>query len=377
MKWQNLTNRIYGSIFTLSILANLIPITAASAQKKNGEIPLLFKKCWVSTSEESAGHLFASDNDLGVYLIKTSGRVAALDRLSGERIWQSDFGGETASGLIGDQSSLFFVTTSSPVSPDKAAFSSLRSISKQTGIVGWSAVLPFSETTHLGENGGNILAVSSDGLVSSVNKSNGSILWQTHLSKRLTTAPWFSPGSIAVSLEPAEIEIISASDGRTLFQMKTDSAPTSVYLSNERTLIWGDKKGNVVAADIATKQIKWKFRNGAQVSGITSAGKNLLVTSYDNFVYLMSPEDGKISWKRRLSGRVAEKPSVGVNFAAITIIGEPGVSFLDLETGKVVNRISFDEEDYVIGTTLVVAGAVVFSKADGVYSYNAGDCGLK
>lgn len=377
MKWQNLTNRICGSIFALSLLANLIPIYGASAQKNAGETPLLLKKCWFSPSEEPAKHIFASDNGLSVYLSKAGGRVAALERSTGERSWQSDFGGETASGLIGDQSSLFFVTSSSQVSPDKVAFSSLRSISRQTGIVGWTVVLPFSETTYLGENGGNILAISADGLISSVNKINGNILWQTHLSKRLTTAPWFGAASVAVSLEPGEIEVLSPSDGRTLVRIKTESAPTSVYLSDEKTLIWGDKKGSVVAADIITKQIRWKFRHGAQVSGVTAAGKNILVTSYDNFVYLMSPVDGKISWKRRFSGRLAEKPTVGADFAVITIVGEPGASFIGLETGKIVNRILFDEEDNVIGRPVVLAGAVLFSKADGVYSYSAGDCGAK
>jgi outer membrane protein assembly factor BamB len=338
---------------------------------------MLLKKCWVSGSEDPAKHLAASDNDLSIYLVKTGGKVAALDRLSGKQIWESDFGGEGGSNLLADQNSLFFLTNSSQILPGKAPFSSLRSISKQTGIAGWNATLPFSEITYLGESGNAILAIGADGFVSSINKASGNILWQTQLNKKLTVVPWFTAAAIVLSLEPGEIEIISPSDGRVIFQLQTDSIPTSVYLSDERTLIWGDKRGNVAAVDIITKQIGWKFRNGAQVSGVTAAGKDILVTSYDNFVYLMSPTSGKIAWKRRLSGRVAEKPAVGAKFAAITVIGEPGVSFVDLETGKVLNRILLDDDDYVIGTPLVMAGSVFFSKADGVYLYSAGDCGVK
>lgn len=374
MKWQNLTNRIYGSILALTLLANIIPITAASAQKKSGEIPFLLKKCWVSKSEEPANNLFASDNGLQLFLSKAGGKVGAVDLRSGESIWRSDFGGNVVSDLIGDQNSLFFATNSVSVGPAKPGLSSLRSISRQTGIVIWTSSVPFSESIYLGESGENLLAVGADGWISAIRKSDGGITWQSQSNKKLTTAPSFGARSIVFSVEPGEIEIISPSDGRILFQLKTDSIPAAVYLSDENTLIWGDKKGNLAAVDTATKQVRWKFKNGAQVSGITPAGKSILVTSYDNFVYLMSPTDGKISWKRRLAGRLAEKPLVTPTFAVVTIVGEAGASFLDIGSGKLINRLPLDEEDYIIGTPIVAGGSIIFSKGDGIYSYSVGDC---
>jgi hypothetical protein len=263
------------------------------------------------------------------------------------------------------------------MSPAKPASTSLRSISRETGIVGWTSSLPFSEIIYLGESGGNLVAISADGLVSSLRKADGSVAWQSHLNGKLPTAPWFGSTSIAFSLESGQSEIISSTDGRTSFQIKTDSIPASLYLTDDNTLIWGDKKGNLVALDTATNHIRWKFKNGGQVSGITPAGKNILVTSYDNFVYLMSPIDGNIIWKRRLSGRVAEKPLVTPGFAVVTIVGEPGASFLDMASGKLVNRISLENEDYIIGTPIWVDGLIVFSKGDGIYSYTTGDCSIK
>lgn len=374
MKWQNLTNRICGSIFALSILANIIPITAASAQKKDVDAPLLLKKCWVSKFPESADHLFASDNDSRLFISKGGGKVVALDLRSGDSIWQSDFGGNVVSGLIEDQTSLFFATNSGAVAPAKPASSLLRSISRQTGIVSWTSSLPFSETIYISESGENLLAVGSDGWILAIRKSDGGVAWHSQSNKKLTSVPWFREKSVVFSVEPGEIVIISPSDGRIVFQMKTDSLPTSLYLPDDNTMIWGDKKGNLAAVDTATKQVRWKFKNGAQVSGITPAGKSILVTSYDNFVYLMSPIDGKISWKRRLAGRVAEKPLVTPTFAVITIVGEAGASFLDMGSGKLINRLSLEDEDHIIGTPVAAGSSIIFSKGDGIYSYSAGDC---
>lgn len=377
MKWQNLTNRICGSIFTLSLIANLIPVTAASAQEKKEDSPLLLKKCWVSISDEAATNLLASDNDFRVFLTRAGGKVDALDAKSGKPIWQSDFGGNVVSGLIGDQNNIFFATNPVSVGPSKPTSTSLRAISRQTGIIVWTASLPFSEIIHLGESGGNLFAIGADGLISAVRKTDGNIAWQSRLNKNLATAPWFGAGSIVFLLESGEIEIISPADGRTSFQMKTESALASIYLAEDNTLFWGDKKGNIAAVDVATKEIRWKLKNGAQISGITPAGKNILVTSYDNFVYLMSPTDGKILWKRRLSGRMAAKPLVTPTVAVIMIVGEPGASFLDIESGKLANRLVFDTDDYIVGSPIVAGGQIVFSKGDGIYSYSPGDCGLK
>lgn len=379
MKWQNLTNRIYGSIFTISLLANLIPITAASAQKSGGDTPVLLKKCWVSSAEEPADQLFASDNDSRLFLTRAGGKVGAIDNGSGKGVWQSDFGGTVVSNLFGDKDSIFFATNSVSVSTvTKPAVTSLRSISRQTGIVGWTTSLPFSEDIYLGESEGKLFAIgAANGGVSAIVKADGGTAWQSLLNKKLTTAPLFGADSIVFALESGEIVIISPIDGRTLFQIKTESIPVSLYLADGNILIWGDKKGNISAVDTSTSHLQWKFKSGAQVSTITAAGKKILVTSYDNFVYLMSPIDGRISWKRRLAGRAAERPLVTEAFVAVTIVGEPGVSFLDARSGKLINRISLDEDDYVIGKSLFAHGGIIFSKQDGIYFYSSGTCETK
>lgn len=380
MKWQNLTNRIYGSIFTVSLLANLIPITAASAQKSGGgDTPVLLKKCWVSAAEEPADQLFASDNDSSLFLTRAGGKVGAIDSGSGKSVWQSDFGGTVVSNLFGDKDSIFFATSSVAVSAaTKPGTTSLRSISRQTGIVGWTASLPFSEGIYLGESGGKLFAIGAEnGGVSAIVKADGITAWQSHLNKKLTTAPLFGADSIVFALESGEIVIISPIDGHTSFQIKTGSIPVSLYLADGNILIWGDKKGNISAVDTSTSQLQWKFKSGAQVSTITAVGKKVLVASYDNFVYLMSPIDGKISWKRRLAGRLAERPLVSETFVAVTIVGEPGVSFLDARSGKLINRISLDEDDYLIGRSIFAHGGIIFSKQDGIYFYSSGTCETK
>ena len=151
----------------------------------------------------------------------------------------------------------------------------------------------------------------------------------------------------------------------------------SVFIPDVNTLISGDRKGNLWAMDILTKQIRWKFKNGAQVSSITGAGENILVSSYDNFVYQMSPANGNVLWKRRLPGRVIERPLVTRDFAVVRVLGEPEVSFIDLKSGKILGKIVSEGEDDITTALITGAGSVVLGKSDGIYLYSVNNCDLK
>ena len=83
MKWQNLTDRIRGSVITFLLISGLISANAAGAQNKSAE-PFLLKKCWVSEVKTPAQSLGASDNDKVLVFSESSGKVGALDLISGQ-----------------------------------------------------------------------------------------------------------------------------------------------------------------------------------------------------------------------------------------------------------------------------------------------------
>jgi outer membrane protein assembly factor BamB len=203
------------------------------------------------------------------------------------------------------------------------------------------------------------------------------IKWRTALDKKLAAAPYFDGTNIALAVESNEIVLISTSSGERLSQLTSLSQPISVFISSANTIISGDRKGNLTAIDIASKQARWKFKNGAQVSSITAAGENILVSSYDNFVYQMSPASGNVYWKRRLSGRVVETPLVTKDFAVVRVLGEPGATFIDLKSGKILGKIVSDGEEEIMSALVTANGSVVVGKTDGIYLYNAANCDLK
>lgn len=378
MKWQNLTDRIRGPVILIILIFThgSVSVDAAGAQNRAVE-PFSVKKCWTAKSENPVRRLIASDNDKTLIYSDSSGKVGALDLALGTRVWMSEFGGEIVSNIISDENRVLFAANPASKAEAKPDSSVMRSISKQTGITVWSLSIPYSEQVYLGMDVNHVLAATAQGAVFAIGKKDGLIKWQLDLNKKLTAAPFFNSQYIVLAAEPGEIFFISALNGERISQITSPSLPISVHMSDPNTLISGDRKGNITAIDIQTKQIKWRFKNGAQVSSITRAGENILASSYDNFVYQMDPSNGNILWKRRLPGRVVEKPLITADFAVVRVLGEPGAFFVDLKSGKVLAKILSESEDDITAAVVLGGDTIVLGKVGGVELYSAGNCNLK
>lgn len=100
----------------------------------------------------------------------------------------------------------------------------------------------------------------------------------------------------------------------------------------------------------------------------------MLITSLDNFVYLISVEKGNLIWKRRLGGRISGKSLVLDNCALITTIVEPAISVVDLSTGRLINKIILEDENFVTANLIKVQNKVIVPTSKGLYAFSPNEC---
>ena len=105
----------------------------------------------------------------------------------------------------------------------------------------------------------------------------------------------------------------------------------------------------------------WKFRSGGRVVYIRAVGDNVLLGSADNFVYFMDVEYGNLLWKRRLPGRISSGGIIGDDLAAFTVIGERSAFVLDLEKGRIVDRVVLSEDDAFLLTPIRANGTYLLA----------------
>ena len=134
-----------------------------------------------------------------VIAISFSGRLAAIEERSGNRIWQREIGGSDTPWLAGNH--LFVITLDSE----------LVALGRDTGAIRWVTKLPRYENPEKRRDeiawagpllaGGRLLAFSSNGLMAEIDPENGKILRQTETDRAVRISPIVAGGMLYVLSE--------------------------------------------------------------------------------------------------------------------------------------------------------------------------------
>lgn len=339
--------------------------------------PAVLAKC-VSRSTTALpvqGALAADDEH--VFLGTADGVLSAFGSKNLEVLWRADIGGEFVSSIAVIDNGILVVTNTTSQS-GQGGISTLRLIPSDSGIPSWTAKLPFSARYHLGRINGSTAAVSQEGLVVLLDSASGTTLWQVGPVGKLSARPAFSPTGIALATQSKELVVVAAKSASIVSRQTTSALVTSVAFVGNENIAAGDERGGVVLFGERHNRSIWRFKSGGAITFITETGDGILVTSLDNFVYLISDYNGDVIWKKRLSGRVVEGGTMIGGLFAVLIYGENSAYLLDLKTGKLNDAQPPSDVDIINRVPVAVGGnRVVVSAIDGLSLYSLSGCGSK
>jgi outer membrane protein assembly factor BamB len=217
--------------------------------------------------------------------------------------------------------------------------------------------------------------VTDNGFFCLIDKTDGKVIVKKKLEYHITTVPFCRGEKIYFGTDDKKIVNLSLLDGHLFSETIVKSVPTIITPSDNDLIYYGDNTGFVFAIREKNKKARWSAITGAAIADITILPEGLLVSSNDNFVYLLSGKSGDRIWKRRLNGRPSGKPLVRNETAVFSSAGSKEAVFLDLRKGKVVNQIYLKDDNYFIGNPLAGAekGSVVFPTFKGLYAFVVGE----
>ena len=335
------------------------------------------KKCWEYKVEGLPSNPIASD-DRKIFVGTEAGSIHAVDATTSIKLWSTELGGEIVSNLLVTDSSVFVVTN--PVASDgnDGDSSILRSLSKETGITNWSVRLPFSERIFLGGTQNSIIVVGREGSIVAVQKQTGDRIWKIQFSGTVTALPYFSDRAIVFGTSEKQVVLISSENGKELVKRPNAFAPSAVMSLSDNTLVVGDERGNVALINTSGGRPVWKFKSGGGISHVSVSKKGLIVTSLDNFIYLISMYNGDVIWKRRMPGRVVDGVLVAGNVIFTLIYGESLAFLLALDNGRITDQVMQKEKNYLSQIPILVGDSkIIFATASGLESYGLKPCPTK
>lgn len=351
--------------------------------------------------------LNASDNVLELLLSTSIGKIIKVNTSNGEKIWESDLGGDTVSTPLIFENNIYLTNrpiknvinvnandslvkadVNSQLNSENAFYLIVRAINKENGLTKWQTKISSkndeTRTCYLFSYENNLIVIDDTGVLTALSKEDGTIKWSKTSNFTLTSPPFISDNTIALASSEKQIVFISAKDGEVVNKFSVPVELSALFYDSEaKKLIWGSRKGNVSAFKLDFKELpksessktqkgtNWKFKNGAEISHINSTERGFLISSFDNFLYLISKDKGGLIWKKRLSGRIAAPPLVYKNFIIVTNIAEPTASILDLNSGKTINKISLPNDSYFICSPIFVKDKLILTTQRGIFAFEA------
>ncbi|MFL6285928.1 MAG: PQQ-binding-like beta-propeller repeat protein [Pyrinomonadaceae bacterium] len=261
--------------------------------------------------------------------------------------WKSELGGVITASPVADSRGVYLASEIPPSGGSKypQATGVLRALGSKSGVTLWMRTLPSPIRDILAANASMLFGRSTDGRIYAVKKENGEIAWIKYGSFPFNSSPVLYGHKLYVVDAGGSLYALDEETGETSWRYRTRGRAGISLAIIEGTVFVGSDDGYVHAIEETTGRMRWRARAGAAVQTVQPAGRCLLATSLDNFVYCLSKQRGKKIWKRQLPGRVAARPLVLDEDVLFSPLAGDECVVLNLQDGRKVNSVYVGEDN--------------------------------
>lgn len=287
---------------------------------------------WSSHPSTNGIHATPAVDESRVYIGDYAGWLTALDRFTGEVVWESKLGGSIGASpvVVGDE---IYVGVETPrpdgflAVVDRNSGALLRDSQRFGDHTHCTPTIdPLLGRVYIGSNHGNFHCIEAWTMQE---------LWRFSSEGAPDTLPLGTPagdfhGQIKSTAALVEQRVlftswdnrlycVDAGDGAELWSFASASrSMSSPAVDPERRRVYfGSHDSTVYAVDFDTGGELWRFRTGARVYSspvivprADGQGNVVVIGSYDAGVYMLDEDDGKALWQARMSGAVTSVPLV-------------------------------------------------------------------
>lgn len=333
---------------------------------------LVIEKCWDYPTGEAVIISVSADSE-NVFVAFGNGSVKAIGLKDGLDRWSADLGGKITSNIVVLADRVLVVTSSVEANGTGGESSTLRALSKETGLTLFSAKVAAAEKTYLVASTDSIVALGSTGAITGLTL-DGKPRWNFAMSSGIATEPFVSATGIAIPLSDRSIQQIGFTNGETISKHNGGSVPNAITGDKGRLFI-GDERGRVYSTDASSGDVNWTFKTGGRIEHLLDGDGRVYVASVDNFVYSISTDKGSVVWKKRLPARIDGRPLLWESMLVVSSFGESSAVIIDIKDGKTLKTIEFGTGNVKVASTVLTSeGSVILPLQNGLNVVRFGRC---
>jgi len=331
-----------------------------------------FKQCPALLPGNGSASIIASDNEHNIYFINSESNIISIDQSARTENWRSQISGKILTDVHIDTGSLYFLTYFEDM--EKKRIVSLNSMSLKTGLINWQRkISEFTETKDLRiQNKApdrKFLYITGDNRLTAIGKDDGKQLWSKSFPLPIRSVEDSRDEKLSVLTDDSMYILYGRTGEET--QVRLQRKSPMYLLNNGSDLILGYRTGEIIKTRTqdGRSEPDWNLKTGGGVTGLYEYQNKVLATSLDNFVYMISKENGNLSWKKRVSGRILIRPLIYQKQAVVLTSGDNLATIIDLESGKAVNQIRIEEDNYFSGESYISGRFLILQTFRGVYYF--------
>jgi outer membrane protein assembly factor BamB len=318
-----------------------------------------------------------------LYLLDDNGWLKAVNKLSGQLIWQHHLGTlAAASPAIDIRNGLVLVPLLS-VTPPPAGHAAtpgngrLVAVTIATGRTVWSLPLPAgsesspivaNDTVFFGDQGGTVWAVRA---------GDGHVDWTYHASGAVKGGPALADGKLYFGDYSGRAYAIEAANGHEVWSVGTSgthfgfgsgefySTPAVAY----GRVYMGNTDGRVYSFAADSGELAWATSTGGYVYGspavatVPGLGPTVYVGSYSGQFYAFNAQSGAVRWSRAAGGKISGSAVIIGNVVYFSDLGTKKTTGLNIRTGQQV----FSFRDGVFNPAVADYGAIYLIGYTSIY----------
>lgn len=212
------------------------------------------------------------------------GTVYALDRLTGEPRWKVVTQGRITATAAADSASVYVGSYDHRLYAIDAALGTVRWSRNLKGIL-WAS-------PAVGE--GLVVAAGLDGRVSAVDARDGRVRWAAALGAPIHSSPALGDGKVLVGVKDGNLVALDLADGKVLWKAATGGEVNGSPAMRDGWAVVGTESGRVVGVETATGRVAWRLETGGEVRCRPAFdGDVVWITGYDGFLRAVEWRTGK------------------------------------------------------------------------------------
>jgi outer membrane protein assembly factor BamB len=290
-----------------------------------------------------------------LYLIDDDGSAKAIDKRTGQKLWETKVGTlAAASPALGVSQGLMYVTllsrNANAVQTQVPGNGVIAALSMKTGHIVWSRALPAGSESSPIAWGDAVYFGDQSGTVYSLNATTGQVNWTYHASGAVKGGPALANGVLYFGDYSGRAYAVNAANGRQIWAVNTTGADFGFGSGNFYStpavafgrVYMGNTDGRVYSFAQKTGQLAWATATGAYVyaspaiADIPGLGPTVYLGSYDGNFYAFNAQSGSVRWKHPAGGKISGSATIVGNVVYYSDLGTKTTAGLDVRTGRQV-----------------------------------------